>query len=73
MITLRHIHNNSYTEFIERLVERFDRKDLEFPFRDFAHLRHTGSLEAYISEFQRLAVMVIDISKTHLIMLFIGG
>ena len=38
-----------------------------------AHFKQVGTLEAYIFEFQRLAVMVIDISKARLILLFTEG
>lgn len=39
LITLVHIHITSYIEFTKRLIERFDRKDLELHFRELAHLR----------------------------------
>lgn len=43
---------------MDRLVESFDKKDLEVFFRDLAQLRQTNNLEVYIIEFQRLSVMV---------------
>lgn len=73
MITLDHSHITSYTEFTRRLLERFEKKDSKLHFRELAHLRQSGSAKAYISEFQRLAVMVTDISKAWLIMLFVEG
>ena len=36
-----------------------------------AWLKQTGSADAFISEFQRIEIMVTDISKSRLIMLFI--
>jgi hypothetical protein len=38
-----------------------------------AQLKQTGSPEAFISEFQRLAVMVTDIFEARLVMLFVEG
>ena len=35
-----------------------------------AQLKQTGSVEAFISEFQRIAVMVTDVSESRLTMLF---
>ena len=54
-------------------MERFDRKDPELHFRELAYLRQTDSAKAYIMEFQGLPVMVTDISKAWLIMLFMEG
>jgi hypothetical protein len=62
-----------YREFIDRLMDRFDRKDPEIHFRDLAQLRQTGTSEAFIIEFQRVAVAVTDISEPRLIMLFTEG
>jgi hypothetical protein len=36
-------------------------------------LRQTGTVEAFISEFQRVAVAVTNISEPRLVMLFIEG
>jgi hypothetical protein len=45
-------------------MDRFDQKDLEIHFRELAQLRQTGTPEAYITYFQRMAVMVtIYLSK----------
>jgi len=51
----------------------FDMKNPEIPFRELDQLKQTDTPEAYISEFQRIVVMVLDISETELIMLFIEG
>jgi hypothetical protein len=74
-VTLGHSRITSYREFIDRPMDRFDRKDPEihFPeihFRDLAQLRETSTAEVFIIEFQRAAMAVIDISKPRLIMLF---
>jgi len=60
-------------DFTRRVIKRFDRKSPKLHFRELAHLRKTGNAEAYIAEFQRLAMMVSDISKVRLVMLFIEG
>ena len=39
MVTLQHNHVTSYQDFMDRLVERFDKKDLEVYFRVLAQLR----------------------------------
>jgi hypothetical protein len=70
LVMLVHSHITSYREFTERLMDRFDRRDPEIHFRDLAQLRQTGKAEAFITEFQRVAVAVTDISEPRLIMLF---
>jgi hypothetical protein len=68
-------HNQivTYTKFTQRLIDRFDQGDPELPFRELTQLKKTGVAEAYIEEFQRLVVMVQDISPTMLMMLFTEG
>jgi hypothetical protein len=73
LVTLGHEHITSYKEFTERLMDRFDRRDPEIHFRDLAQLRQTGTAEAFIAEFQRVAVIVTDISEPRLVMLFTEG
>jgi hypothetical protein len=73
LVTLGYNHITSYKEFTERLMDRFDRRDPEIHFRDLAQLRQTGTAEAFISEFQRVAVAVTDISEPRLVMLFTEG
>jgi hypothetical protein len=73
LVTLGHNHFTSYREFTERIMDRFDRRDPEIHFRDLAQLRQTGTSEAFITEFQRVVVAVINISKPRLVMLFIEG
>jgi hypothetical protein len=73
LVTFGHAGVTSYLEFRQRLIKRFERKDLEIHFIELAQLKQTGSPEAYISEFQRVDVMVSDISKGRLLMLFVEG
>ena len=63
----------TYEEFTRWLVERIERRDLEISFKDITHVKKTGTHEVYIYEFQKLVVMVSEISETHLILLFIEG
>jgi hypothetical protein len=63
----------TYTEFTQRLIDRFDQGDTELHFRELTQLKKIGVVEVYIEEFQRLAVMVQDISQTRLMMLFTEG
>jgi hypothetical protein len=51
-------------------MDRFAQNYLEIHFRDFAQLRQTSTPKAYITDFQRMAVMVTDISQQRLVMLF---
>jgi hypothetical protein len=39
LVTLGHSRITSYREFTDRLMDRFDRKDLEIHFKDLAQLR----------------------------------
>jgi len=73
LVTLGHIHITSYREFTERLMDKFDRRILEIHFKDIAQLTQTGTAEAFITEFQQVAVAVTNISKPKLITLFTEG
>ena len=73
LVTLGHSSITSYLDFTQRLIERFDRKDPEIHFQELAQLRQTGSAKSYILEFQRVAIMVTDITEPRLIMLFTEG
>ena len=64
-MTLSHNTITSYSDFTQRLMERFDKKDVEIHFKDLAHqLKQTISAKTFIFEFQRVAVMVSDISES---------
>jgi hypothetical protein len=71
LVSLGHNHITSYLEFNENLMERFDRRDLELHFKDLTQLRQTGSVKAFITEFQWKAVAVSNIFQQWLVMLFI--
>ena len=61
LVTLGHNTISSFGEFTQRLMERFERKGPEIHFRELSQLKQTGSVEAFISEFQRVVVMVTDV------------
>jgi hypothetical protein len=73
LTTLGHNQIVAYTEFTQKLIDRFDEGDPEQPFRELTQLRQKRSSEAYIEEFQRLVVMVLDVSQSRLMMLFTEG
>jgi hypothetical protein len=54
-------------------MDIFDRKDPKISFGKLAQLRKTGTLEAFIVEFERVVVQVTDISKHRLVILFTEG
>jgi hypothetical protein len=70
LTTLDHNQIVAYTEFTQKLIDRFDQGDPELHFRELTQLMQTGSPEVYIEEFQRIAVMVQDVSQSRLVMLF---
>ena len=56
---------------MDKLIERFDKKNLEVYFQELAPLRQLGGLEQFINDFQKLALMVPNISEWRLAILFI--
>jgi hypothetical protein len=73
LVTLGYSLITSYRDIMERLMDRFDRRDPEIHFRDLAQLRQTGTTEVFITKFQPVAVAVIDISEPKMIMVFTEG
>ena len=73
MATLSHSAVTTYAEFTRRLVERFDRRDLEEHFVESTKLKQIGDLDTYIFELLRLFVIVHDFSSTKMIYIFIDG
>lgn len=54
-------------------VDHFDQKDEDEYFQDMASVRQKGTVDAYIVEFQRIAVMVPNIFEKRLTFLFMEG
>jgi hypothetical protein len=51
MTTLGHVHITYYTEFTQRLMDRFYQGDLDIHFHELTQLIKIGSVEAFIEEF----------------------
>lgn len=60
LVTLSHNQVTSYIEFTKRLI-------------NLVQLRQIGTVNNYITEFQRLSVLVTNISKRCQIVLFMDG
>ena len=73
MKTLDHDQVVTYEEFTRKLSKRFDRRDHDISFRYLSHNREVGTPKEYISEFQKVVVMVTEISEARPILLFIEG
>ncbi|XP_059075207.1 uncharacterized protein LOC131875183 [Cryptomeria japonica] len=73
LVTLGHNLIATYNEFTNKLIKRFDTKDPEVRFRELAQLKQQDSLDAYISDFQKLAVMAPNITEKRLVVLFFEG
>jgi hypothetical protein len=53
MTTLGHNQITAYTEFTQRLIDKFDQGDPELHFRELTQHRQTRSPKIYMEEFQR--------------------
>jgi hypothetical protein len=73
MTTLGHEHVTSYIDFNQRLIDKFDREDPKLHFKELTQIRQTGSTKAFIEEFQRVAVMVLDMLESKLLMMYMEG
>ena len=71
--TLAHDKILTYEGFSNALMESFERKDPELPFKELAQLKQVGTPEAYMLEFEKLSVMVFDVSMARLVLLFTEG
>ena len=70
---LVHDHILSYECFSNVLMEIFERKDPELPFKELAQLKQVGTPKAYMLEFEKLSIMVSDVSMARLVLLFTEG
>ena len=69
--TLGHDHILSYEGFSNALMEIFERKDPELPFKELAQLKQVGTPEAYMLEFENISFMVSDVSMDRFLLLLI--
>ena len=73
IITLGHYHILSYKGFSHALMDIFERKYPELPFKELAQLKQVGTPEAYMLEFEKLSVMVSNVSMSSLVLFFTQG
>lgn len=59
--------------FTKRLIDRFDSKDHKLHLKDLTQLRQIGTVEHYISEFEKLAVLATEITERQKTVIFIDG
>ena len=60
----------SYSDFTERLMGKFDKRYPDIHFRELEQLKQTSKADAFVREFQIVAIMVIDVSEGRLVILF---
>ena len=70
---LGHDQVNTYGEFIDKVLERFEQNDLELSFKKLAQLKQVGTPTHYMMEFKKLSVKVADVSIWRLVLLFTKG
>ena len=70
MNTLVHDQVVTYEECTLILAKRFDGRDTDISFHELAHIRQVGTPESYTKEFEKVAVMVSDISEARPLLLF---
>lgn len=58
---------------MQRVIDQFDKKDLEVHFRELAQRKQTSTPDAYIEEFQQVVVMVTNIFEQMMVMVFTEG
>ena len=51
-------------------MERFERKDPELHFKELAQMKQAGTHEAYMLEFEKISIMVSDVSMTRMVLVF---
>jgi len=73
LVSQHHDRIDSYDEFVTKLIQRFDRKDTEVYYCELAQLKQEGRVVQYVNEFQKIAVMVPDMTDRRITMLFIEG
>ena len=71
--TLGHDQVKKYGKFVDRVLERFDKKDPELSFRELAQLKQVWTPIEYMLKFQRLLVKVDDVSMEMLVLFFSQG
>jgi len=62
--TLVHGCITSYQVFTQRLIDKFEKGDTDRHFRELTQLKKTGSVEAFIEEFQIVSLIVLDMEES---------
>lgn len=73
MSTQGHSQVATFDDFSQRLLDRFEIKDEDEYFKELVGLKQTGSINEYVEIFQKIAVMVPDMSKKRIVYLFLEG
>lgn len=68
-----HVIVVTYEEFTRRVMDNFERRDLEENFRKLTNIKQIGRIETYISSFLRLLMMVFDQPEANRVFMFIEG
>ena len=50
LVTLEHNQVITYIEFTKRLIDHFNRKDLEINYKDLAQMKQMGTINNYITK-----------------------
>ena len=73
MTTQGHDQVTTFDDFSQRVIDRFDLKDDEEYFKELSKLKQTKSVNEYIEEFQKVAIMVPNMSEKRIVYLFLDG
>ena len=73
MTTQGHDQVTTFDDFSQRVIDRFDLKDDEEYFKELSKLKQTKSVNEYIEEFQKVFVMVPNMSEKRIVYLFLDG
>ena len=73
MTTQGHDQVTTFDDFSQRVIDTFDLKDDEEYFKELSKLKQTKSVNEYIEEFQKVAIMVLDMSEKMIVYLFLDG
>ena len=73
MTTQGHDQVTTFDDFSQRVMDRFDLKDNDEYFKELSNLRQTKSVNEYVEEFQKVIVIIPDISEKVIAYLFLDG
>lgn len=73
LITQRHALVSTFDQFFQKVLTRFDKKDVEEYFKELDTLKQTSYLNEYIEAFEQISVQVQNISPRRVIFIFVDG